>query len=807
MRYIFINFINTLRHYKASSLLNIIGMAVAFAAFYIILTQVMWGMRYNKEQEDSDRIFLLTTSEEGRLKNIFTCRPYAERTLSALPEVESFGAASFDIDNEEDDKHYIKEGGKTRKFSAVIQEFTQGALTLFKFEAEQGSFKDLAKPHTVAVSAKFARENNLKIGDRFSDSPADNSEEREIVALWKDKFPEASSPGRIKMLRDLGNVDVDDWQTINFKYFVKLKNADAKEDFEKHANEVLKSVIAEKAMSDPRAIGTDSTIQMNFIPLSDIYYRTDIGFRSAVCQEGNKTTDMTLLTVAILIIVIAMINFINFFFALVPARIRSVNTYKVYGTSRATLVGNFVMESVGLVVIALLFSLVIILLFERSSLSELLIAPINFASNVSVLLLTVSVTLIGAVVGSLYPAFYITSFQPAFVLKGRFGSSMAGRTLRNVLIGVQFVISIGLIICSSFIRLQQSYMMNYDMGFNRQYLISGTVPKEVAWFGSKLSTFEDRLRSNPDIEDITWAGGPIVAQHRMTWGKKKDDGKRFWFSCYPVAYNFLDFMGIGITEGRDFTMADEKSEYGAIIFTEPTQKEYGKKVGDYTMGATSDSAMVVGVCKHFRYVPLQHEGSYIAFYVWGKDHSWGWEMNHLYVRTTPGADPGVVMDFIRKTAIELAPEYDSDYVDIDIFDNELASNYEVENNLNTMITIFTFIAIIISLMGVFGLVLFETQHRKKEIAIMRVMGAGIEDVLRMFCLKYAIIVIVCFVIVSPLCWLIIQRYFSTFAHHTDISWWVFAVVLLVVLAMTILVVAIRCLQTAFSNPVDSIKSE
>ena len=125
-------------------------------------------------------------------------------------------------------------------------------------------------------------------------------------------------------------------------------------------------------------------------------------------------------------------------------------------------------------------------------------------------------------------------------------------------------------------------------------------------------------------------------------------------------------------------------------------------------------------------------------------------MNHIYLRTTKGADPGKVMDFVKKTALEILPNEDPDNVELRIFDEELASKYESEAKIGTLITIFTIIAIIISLMGVFGLVLFETQHRKQEIAIRRVLGAEIDDILKMFCLKYSIIVVVCFVIASPL---------------------------------------------------------
>ena len=804
MKYIFINFINTLRHYKASSLLNIVGMAVAFAAFYIILTQVIWGFSYNKGLEDEDRIFLVTYNRSDGLHSA-TCRPYAERTLCAVPEVESYGIAECNNDDE-GQFHYIKEDGKIRKFTAYVQKFTQGALTLFKFEEEQGSFKDLAKPRTCAVSAKFAKENNLKIGDKFSNSPEEPAE-YEIVAIWKDKFPKASALGSIKMLWDIRNSFIDVWSEFSFKYFVKLKKADLKEAAEKNANIAIKPVIEERYEHDTDDAKFDiDNYKVKLIPLNELYYRNDVNYVMSISQEGNKTADITLLAVAILIIIIAMINFINFFFALVPARIRSVNTYKVYGTSRMTLVSNFVIESVGLVLIALIFAAVIILLFERSSLTDLLVAPIDFASNGTVLLITVSVTLLGAIVGSLYPAYYITSFQPAFVLKGSFGTSRSGKMLRNILIGVQFTISIGLIICAIFIKLQQSYMMNYDMGFNKQCLISGSMPRKLGWKESMNSAFTDKLKSNPDIADITWADDNIVNQDRMGWGRE-NNGVQIYFECYPVAYNFLNFMGIDIIDGRDFLISDDKSANGAIIFTETTQKKYDFTAGDLGPGSENDSALVVGICKDFHFRPLQYSSGDFAFYLFGNNNNMGHCLNHIYLRTAKGADPIKVMDFVKKTALEILPNEDPDNVELRIFDEELASKYEAEAKIGTLITIFTITAIIISLMGVFGLVLFETQHRKKEIAIRRVLGAEIDDILKMFCLKYSIIVVVCFVIASPLSWLIINRYFSTFAYHMQITWWVFALAFVVVLVITNLVVAVRCLQTASSNPVDSIKAE
>ena len=217
--------------------------------------------------------------------------------------------------------------------------------------------------------------------------------------------------------------------------------------------------------------------------------------------------------------------------------------------------------------------------------------------------------------------------------------------------------------------------------------------------------------------------------------------------------------------------------------------------------------MVAGICKDFSFRPLQYSNYPLAFYIFGKDHTWRSGLQHIYVRITAGADPGKVMSFARNTVLEIAPDTDPDTIYLDLFDEELSRMYKAEDKLSKQITAFTLVAIILSLMGVFGLVLFETQHRKKEIAIRRVLGAGMGDVLRMFCWKYSLIVIVCFVIAAPVSWIIIDNYLSNFAYRTSLDWWVFAVALAVVLAVTIAVVVTRSYKAASSNPVDSIKSE
>ena len=810
MKYIFLNFINTLRHYRASSLLNIFGMAVAFAAFYVILTQVRWGMTYNQGLPDGERIFVISRPNptlDGKL-NLYYARPMAEELCTTIPGVEAFGSATFASGTDET-IFYIKDGDNVRKFSAVDQRATQGVFDVFGFEAESGTFDDMSQVGAVALSSRFASSHGLKVGDYLSFSPKGESLDCKIVAIWKDKFPENSSPGCIDLLDSYGEQFIDDWNESSFPYFIKLSSADGKKAFEQAANDFYRQWLKERFsdITSEQIEENMAILSVTLIPIEELYYREDVTAKHPICRSGNKTTDVSLLVVAVLIILIALINFVNFFFALVPARVKSVNTYKVFGTTRSSLILNFILESVGMVVLALMLGAVLVLAFGKTSATEILAAPIDPASCTPILVLTVAVAIAGAALSSIYPAFYITSFQPALVLKGSFGTSRSGRALRNLLIGIQFTISLALIICAAFVKLQHNYMMQFDMGFDKEQLISGVIPGDVAWWNSKNSAFEDKLRSNPDIVDLTWGSGQMVSQSRMGWGYT-DNGRNISFDVYPVAYNFLDFMGIKMVEGRNFTKSDELSESGVIIFNEEARNTYEFSLDSNIPSHTEENAVLAGFCKNFHFRPLQYGSDPFAFYVFGTDHSFKPAgLTHIYLRTAAGVDPFKVMTFVRDAALKLCPDMDPDQIALHPFDEELARKYKAEDKLSKQVTAFTLVAIILSLMGVFGLVLFETQHRRKEIAIRRAIGAEVNDVLGMFCKKYSVIVLLCFVIAAPVSYLIVDSYFSNFAYRTAISWWVFALALLIVLIVTLAIVVVRSFSAATRNPVESIKAE
>ena len=217
-------------------------------------------------------------------------------------------------------------------------------------------------------------------------------------------------------------------------------------------------------------------------------------------------------------------------------------------------------------------------------------------------------------------------------------------------------------------------------------------------------------------------------------------------------------------------------------------------------------ARVVGICRDFHYKPLQYRSEPFVFYVFGEKTRWQ-NLSQIFIRTRAGANPAEVMKFVLDTAHDVSPATDMETVSLRFFDEELGRQYQKERELARLVTLFTLIAIVLSLMGVFGLVLFETQRRSKEIAIRRVLGSEVKDILALLNGKFVRIVLASFALAAPVSWLLMSRYFSTFAYHTPVRLWVFAVALVAVLVVTVAIVTLRSLHAATSNPVEMIKTE
>ncbi len=788
---------------SVSGLLNVLGMAAAFAAFYVILVQVYHDFNYNKGLKDSERICSLSIPslyDESRYM-IWLNRPAHEKLISSISEFEAGGTCYL---QKQEAQIYLpsdETDGATydREMLTSLSAFTDGALKVFGVEFLRGSFEDvLPNQNHVAVSESAARRMGLDIGSTFMLSYGGGQKMLyEVKAIYRD-MPRNTDFDSFEMFFNNNLNGLEQESEWSYPYFVKLVEGVTVEQAEAACLAYVEKLWSEQ-ISDPA--GYEEVVdsyRYHLVPIADAYFDKQLDSFGAT---GNKTTTVTLLAIAILVIIIAFINYVNFFFAMVPLRIRAVNTRKVLGSSRGEIVWSFIRESLLMILAALVLAAIAVALFKSSSLSGLIGCDIAFGANFGVVAMTVLVAVTISVAASIYPALYITSFPPALVIRGSFGATSSGKALRYSLIGLQFVISIALIICSMFINMQRGYMMKHDMGFNRENLLVVTTAWKVA--NNSADVVTSALKASPLVKDVTWANGDIVAPSRMGW-RRSFNGERINFQCYPVSWNFLRVMGIDVVEGRDFTQADELSENGVFIFNEKARDEFGLTLEDKIAGHLLPTD-IAGFCENFNFQSLQNEVAPFCLYVYGSNP---WRKNNtLFVRTEAGADLGEAMKVMRDAIAAVDHETPFDEINVEIFDEQLAKSYYKEANLSKLITLFTVLAIIISLMGVFGLVMFETEYRRKEIGVRRVNGATVPEVLAMFNMKFVRIVLVCFVLAVPVSWFVMSEYLAGFAYRVPLYAWVFAVALVAVLAVTVAVVTLRSYRASTQNPVEALRSE
>lgn len=593
MKIAFRNFLTTLRRYKISSLLNVIGLTLAFTAFYVIMTQVWWELGYNRSLHEADRIYLVENEdwyEPGKWSSWLN-RPVPERVIASTAGVEvggcmwgGFGSGTCWTSNEPSFGY--------NKFSASCGSVSLPFLDVFAFRSVEGDVHDIGKPKSVIVSREAAERMRVGVGSLIwvdTDEPQPDGA-MEVVAVFED-FPDNSLLGECEVVKNLGETNLYTTSEWSFNYFVKFRPGADPDEFARqwtNVNQEMQREAAEKraAAGDAADDDDESGIYgVRLSPVSDLYFESD---SQAPCRQGSVVTTYTLLGIAVLVIVLAFINFVNFFFALVPVRIRTVNTFKVFGAPASSLRFNFVFEAFGLVLIALLAAWYVSFALQGTEFASYISASLALSQNLEVVGLVAVVAFVMALAASLYPAWYITSFAPALVVKGSFGGTRSGRRLRTLLLGVQFFISIGLIIATSFIRLQHDYMMHYDMGFDKENLLAVRLSERGA---VSYDALRQKLLSDPQVKDVTGATSRLVSVGRMGWGREFK-GRQVAFQSYVVQPDFLRVMGIPITDGRDFLESDFDKELGTMIFNEAARREFEMQVGDRINGFVSPDEQI-----------------------------------------------------------------------------------------------------------------------------------------------------------------------------------------------------------------------
>ena len=771
-----------------STLINILGMSVAFAAAMILMVQVRWDTTYDANFEGHKQVFRVENNwmDKGLFSTSFS-RPMIEIAKTASPNIEAVGTY-WTMPQEAT----LNKNGEQTIISVPSARVDSSMFSVFPFEWVEGSAREFTAGETAVVSEEYAKTffgDESAIGKSFK---AGNGMEVRVVGVFKD-MPKNYSM-HYGVLVNLGDDFLDDSNEWSFPAYVKLKDP----SLAKETEDAIYTALGEYISSDEER----RTEYRNGFRISQIHkahFERDV---RANIPSANKAITITLAAIAILLILIAIINFINFAFAEIPFRIKNINTRKVLGEGRGSLIGRQLLRAGLIALTAFAIACLIMHVVAGTSWASYVSDSLALKDNIGILALMLGVALASAVIAGLAPALYSTSQPAALVLKGSYGTSVKGQALRNMLVGLQFVLSFLFILMALFVSVQTKFMIEKDMGFDEARVLQ-------TWCGYPAGNQKDALRShllqNPSIEDVTFCDSPIVSDGRMSWSRTGDDGNQVFMEALPVDVNFVDFFGLQMVEGRDFRESDNQNEAGSIIPNETFMQMYPQFHVGSLMEGHVDNCEIVGVVKDFNFKSLQHAMGPIVLYNWGKEvwRSFG----TMYVRTVPGADFKDVSDSIKDAICKFDPRREPHMITVSHLDEWVEDMYQSEQSLGKLISIASFVALLIAIIGIIGLVFFETQFLRKEIAVRRVNGATVGSILQMINKKYLIMACVSFVIAAPVAYYLMTAWRKGFAYQAPVPVWIFLVALIAVAAITLAVVTLQSWRAANANPVESLKNE
>lgn len=791
------NLFYTLRRFRMASNLNLLGLSVAFTAFILIMMKVGYERSFDTCYPEADRVTMLAFDLDEEYKAFMVLpRGLVDHVIEQTPGVECgsiYARSWFDVSFYLDPENpvYFKEEpyGIYKSFVQTVgMEFVAGSAD--GMDAPDGMLIPESKakklfPDGNAVGSYLYRKGKSVLID-------EDQVRFRICGVYKD-FPENSQFAANPLLVRMNDYQKGHWTSWNYFAFLRLKPGVTPEEVNRQ--------IAQLGVNERMKNLSDLELTTYVIPITDLYYNLP---ENDFFKTGNRQHIYLLMSLAFLIIFIASINLINFSTALTPMRIRSINTQKVLGSSVNALRIGLVGESVCIVFFSWLLGLLLVWGLNRTGYLNFL----DFTPSLTmywrpVLVSGLLALLVGGLAG-LYPAYYMTSFPPALMLKGNYALSGKGKQLRTLLISLQYVVSFILIVTSCFIYLQNRYMRQHELGVERDRLVMAYLPN-VPIDDSMYRSFEQQLKSYPDIEEVAYAGIDLGGRNVYSTYQLDYHDQEIDMFLIPVTPNFCRTMGMEVRDGRDFLPNDSiRSDHLNFIATYDAKEKLNIPVGEvFNFENWDTKAVIVGYVNNLQLTSLRNEGQSTFVFIANPVYD-GRQLPYAYIRVKAGSDMDVALAHIRESIEENFIGYP---VDIRFFDQVYASLYQKETGQQYMVTLLSLLAILISLVGVFGLVIFEAEHRSKEIALRKVYGATISQILWMFNRSYLRLVVVCSAVAAPFAWYVVHEWLESFPHRIAITPWAFLGAFLIIILMTSVVITLQSYRTATRNPIDSIKSE
>ena len=789
------NLLYLFKRFKTAVVLNLFGLTIAFAAFLLIVMQVDYEMNYDAMHSKSGRTFRLEANHGEFEHNAIHCLMFSDAFVNSSAHITDYsyrypfyGGERYCQIDEVDDQ------GEAKVFKENFQLCLPNISDVFDFHMKEGSVECLSIPGSVLIPESVAKRlfnKQSAIGKRIRMSGSSGWQPVSTTILtiggvYKDFPGNTTVQNRIYVPMDQLDLLKSSWQMYANEIYVTLDDPLNKEEVLDHFNKTFDFAKSQ--------MGSAQEIALRLTPLKDVYYTHDTTFDFN--PKGHRETNYVLLGIAFLILFIAGINFTNLTTSLIPLRLKTINTHRVLGCSIYKLRAISLIESIVICLISYILALFIVNDLSYTPIANWVDADIRLSQYKGLILLTALIAILTGCLAGLYPAIRSTSYAPALVLKGSFGLSPKGKKVRVALIGFQYTVSIALIIVTLFMGLQNHFMTSSEqLGFNKDQVAIVNLTPEI--YAKHKPQYIQKLKDYPGIEDVAFSVYELSKEDDMIdleYARHED--KDVFFKVFYASENFLSVMDIQVEEGRDFTREDLNKAQSDYIINPAAERDFHLHPGDRFNDRT-----VLGVSKDFRFNSCRIASSPFVF-----------ALNNdipnpklvSYIRFNSKTNLQEAVAHVRETLKEIDPTFP---FEISFYNTILNNLYQKEQTLGKLISLFGIMAILISIVGVFGLVLFETQYRRKEIGIRKINGATTGQILLMFNKTYIRIVSVCFIISIPIAWMGTQQWLENFAYKTPPHLWVFIVAFLIILSVTIGTVTFRNWQAANENPVNSVKSE
>lgn len=786
------------RRYRVATLLNLLGLGVAVATFYLFMTQVIYNRTYNHNIHDYKHMYRLEIYGGlfGEDWGCNICRPFVT-LLKEIPQVKDATYISPYIN-----KTDVKVGNRT--INVPLIHMGKPGIEFFTGKLLSGSSKTCADGANVIINRSTAEKMFGTVnaaGKTFEDENGNGDKVTvTVVGVSEDMPDNCTLPNGVYICEN--ESVMNEWSEWSFNVYLRLDDGANPEKVER-AMKLAFMKANGYSEKDEKRFDKEANMKFRITPVEDIYF-SGVGPN----DRGNRGLVNVLTVASVFVLFIAMLNLLNFSLSEVPMRMRGINTRRVMGASVGSLRLKMIMENVMFAFVALLIGIVLVVAFQRSeTCMKLVSGDIHFASHmVLAVLMAVSALVVGAL-SAVIPAFYSTSFAPAMVLKGSFGLSPRGRQLRMAIMAVQFCVAFALAIYIGVMTSQSSYIFNSDYGFNKNEVFYAMLSQEAK---AKRDAIRSELKKLPFVESVGYAQNAIgTSDGYMSWGRG-DNEHQMTLQVLPCDYEYLRTMQLEITDGRDFRESDMKT--GAYVLNEAAMKQYkwlavGDSIGRQNEWGPTSNYLIVGTCKNFRLKSMRCDNNNVAvaFIIFGPDmEQWGDRCDQVFVRVAKGQDK---LEAKRRIAEVLNRLDGSQKYEMEFLDDDLQWTYIEEFRFISQVKLFAIICIIITVIGVFSLTMFETEYRRKEIAIRKVMGSSVGSVVSLFALRYAVPLVVAFVIAAPIGWWLSNSWLQSFAEHTPIHWWLFPISFVAVSAVVVLTVVVQSWRVATANPVESIKTE